>query len=105
MNQFDDREKAEERKFASKEELEFKVQAKRNRMIGAWAANLLGLVGEDADKYATSVVIADLKEAGDEDVYQKLASDFAAANIDVSEHQIRREMAELLDKARAELGA
>ncbi len=105
MTQFDDREKAEERKYANNAEIDFKLQAKRNKLLGAWAAGILGLSGEEADKYANSVVLADLKEVGDEDVYQKIASDFANAKVEISEHQIRREMANLLDKVRNELGA
>lgn len=105
MTQFDDREKAEERKYANNAEIDFKLQAKRNKLLGAWAAGILGLSGEEADKYANSVVLADLKEVGDEDVYQKIASDFANAKVEISEHQIRREMTNLLDKVRNELGA
>ena len=105
MTQFDDREKAEERKFANNAEMEFKIQAKRNKLLGIWAAGLLGLGGDEAEKYANSVIIADLKEVGEEDLYQKLATDFANAKIEVSEHQIRREMVNLLDKVRSDLGA
>ena len=105
MTQFDDREKAEERKFATKEEAEFKANARRNKLVGLWAAQLLGLEGDKANAYASSLVVEDLKEADDQDVLNKLKSDFAAAKIDVSEHQIEREMAKSLEQARSELGA
>jgi hypothetical protein len=105
MTQFDDRERAEESRHARKEELEFKAVARRNRLIGHWAAGLLGLSGADADAYAQSVIVADFKEAGDEDVISKLKADFAAKGLDVSDHVIRRELSDRLDEARAQLAA
>ena len=103
MTQFDDREKAEERRFASKEEFEFKVAARRDKLLGLWVASKLGLEGDAAEKYATSVIVADLEEKGDEDVFRKVFADLQKANSDVSEHVVRREMETLLDQARAEL--
>jgi hypothetical protein len=105
MTQFDDREKAEERRQATKEELEFKSQARRNKLLGAWAANLMGLDGDKAESYASSLVVEDLKQAGDEDVFAKVSADLKAANVEVTEHQIRREMETFLQQARTELGA
>jgi hypothetical protein len=103
MSNFDDRERAEESKYARDTELEFKATARRNKLLGAWAAEQMGLTGDAATAYATSVVAADFEEAGDEDVYRKVKADLDAKGVDVSEHQIRRTMAELLETARAQL--
>jgi hypothetical protein len=103
MNKFDEREAAEENKFARDTEFAFKVVARRNKLLGAWAAGLMGLQGDEADAYAKSVVLADFEEAGDEDVFRKVQADLAAAKLDTSEHQIRREMESLLQTAREQL--
>jgi hypothetical protein len=105
MSQFDDREKAEETLYARKEEQEFKAVARRNKLVGQWAAGLLGLEGDAVEAYATSVVVADFKEAGDEDVIAKLKADFAAKGVDVSDHVIRRTLDDKLEEARAQLGS
>lgn len=105
MSQFDDREKAEESRYARNEEQAFKAVARRNRLVGQWAAGLLGLEGDAATAYATAVVAADFKEAGDGDVIEKLRTDFAAAGLEVSDHVIRRTLDEKLDEARAQLAA
>jgi len=99
MTTFDNRENAFENKFARDEELRFKATARRNRLLGQWAAAKLGLSGAAADEYAQAVVKADFDEPGDEDVVRKLVADFAAAGLDLSEHQIRREMNELMATA------
>ncbi len=99
MTSFDNREKAYEKKFAHDAELKFKASARRNKLLGQWAAEKMGLTGDEADNYAKGVVLADLEEPGEEDVYRKIRGDFDAASIDQSEHQIRRNMAELMDKA------
>mgnify|MGYP001801311207 CR=1 FL=1 len=99
MSTCDKRQEGFENKFAHDEELRFKAEARRNKMLGAWAAEKLGLSGEEAENYAKSVLLADLEEPGDEDVYRKVMADFEAKNVDISEHQLRREMADLLDKA------
>lgn len=99
MTTFDNRENAFENKFARDEELRFKATARRNRLLGQWAAAKLGLLGAAADEYAQAVVKADFDEPGDEDVVRKLVADFAAAGLDLSEHQIRREMNELMATA------
>ncbi|PWW04377.1 hypothetical protein DFR52_1011075 [Hoeflea marina] len=96
MTDMRDREKAFENKFAHDEELKFKSMARRNKLLGLWAAELLGKTGDEAEAYAKTVVIADLEEAGDEDVYRKVRADFDAAGIDKSEHQLRSKMLELL---------
>lgn len=99
MTSFDDREKAYEKKFAHDAELKFKASARRNKLLGMWAAEKMGLTGDDVDKYAKGVVLADLEEPGDEDVFRKIRDDFKDAGIDQSDHQIRRTMDELMDKA------
>jgi hypothetical protein len=99
MTQFDDREKAFEAKFAHDSELRFKAEVRRNKLLGLWAAGLMGLTGDAAEAYAKSVVEADFAEAGDEDVYRKVKADLDAKGANVSEHQIRREMATLLETA------
>jgi hypothetical protein len=105
MSTFDKREEGFEKKFAHDEQLLFKAQARRNKMLGLWAAEKLGKSGADADAYAKTVVIADLEEAGDDDVFRKVRKDFDAAGVDQSDHQIRRTMEELLAKAVAEVKA
>lgn len=96
MTDMRDREKAFENKFAHDEELKFKSMARRNKLLGLWAAELLGKTGDEAEAYAKAVVMSDLEEAGDEDVYRKVRADFDAAGIDKSEHQLRSKMLELL---------
>lgn len=101
MTTFDKREEGFEKKFAHDEELRFKALARRNKLLGMWAAGLLGKTGPDADAYAKEVVIADLEEAGDEDVVRKLVKDLAGKG--VSDQQIREKMNELLEQAAAQV--
>lgn len=100
MSQFDDRAKAQEAKFARDGELRFKAEARRNRLLGQWAAEQMGLSGEPATAYAAEVVAADFEEAGDEDVFRKISADFAARDVQVTEAAIRAKMAELVQVAR-----
>lgn len=99
MSDFSDREKGFERKFALDEELRFKATARRNKLLGLWAAEKLGKSGADADAYAKEVVAADFIEAGDDDVLRKVQADLEAAGVAQSEHQIRRTMDELMAQA------
>lgn len=99
MSTFDKREEGFERKFAHDEELRFKASARRNKLLGLWAAELMGLSGADADAYAKQVVKADFEEAGDDDVFRKVRADFDAKSIDQSDHQLRRRMDELMAEA------
>lgn len=99
MTTFDKREEAFESKFAHDEELKFKATARRNKLLGLWAAELLGHEGDKAEEYAQSVVRADFEEPGEEDVFRKIRADFDAASIDQSDHQIRRTMNELMGQA------
>jgi hypothetical protein len=96
---FDKREEGFEAKFARDETLRFKAEARRNRLLGLWAAEKLGKTGEDAAEYAKSVVAADFEEAGEEDVFRKIRADFDAAGVNESDHQIRRTMSELMGTA------
>ncbi|WP_106752906.1 DUF1476 domain-containing protein [Pannonibacter carbonis] len=99
MSTFDNREKGFESKFAHDEELRFKATARRNKLLGLWAADLLGLSGEQADAYAKEVVRADFEEAGDEDVFRKIRGDLDKGHVEQSDHQIRRTMDELMHTA------
>ena len=99
MSTFDKRQEGFEKKFAHDEELRFKAQARRNKLLGLWAAEKLGKSGDDAEAYAMEVVKSDFEEAGDEDVFRKVRADFDANSVDQSDHQIRRSMDELLGTA------
>jgi hypothetical protein len=103
MSQFDDRERAEEARYALDQETQFKINARRNKLLGLWVANLLGITGPAAEDYAKSVVIADLEEPGDGDVIRKVLKDFAAAGFSHSEADIRNELARLLPVARQQV--
>jgi len=105
MSAFDDRKKAAENKLAHDEEMKFKVAARRNKLFGLWAAEQMGIKGDAAEKYAKDVVAADLEQAGDEDVYRKVAADLKKKGVDLSEHRIRRQMSDLLAQAAKEVGA
>ena len=105
MTTFDKREEGFEKRFAHDEELRFKANARRNKLLGLWAAEKLGLAGADADAYAKEVVVADLEEAGDDDVFRKVRKDFDAKGVPESDHQIRRTMVELMEKAIAQIKA
>jgi len=95
MTTFDKREEGFERKFALDEELRFRAEARRNKLLGLWAAEKLGISGADAEAYAKSVVQADFAEAGDEDVFRKIRGDFDAKKVAQTDHQIRRTMEEM----------
>lgn len=101
----EDREKGFERKFALDEELQFKANARRAKLVGQWAAELMGLTGSEADAYAKSVVVADLAEAGDDDLFRKIRADLDARKVEQSDHQIRRVMDEKLAEAVAQIKA
>ena len=105
MTTFDKREEGFEKQFAHDEELRFRAKARRNKLLGLWAAEKLGLSGADAEAYAKAVVMADFEEAGDHDVFGKIRKDFDAKGVAQSDHQIRRIMDELMEKAVAEIKA
>ena len=89
MTNFADRERAEEAKFARDEEMQFRVAARRNRLLGGWAAEKMGLTAVEAEAYGKAVIQADFEEAGDEDVIRKLLGDLTAAGVQVDEAEIR----------------
>lgn len=103
MTTFDNREKAFEEKFARDEEFQFRVNARRNKLLGLWAAELLKLTPEEAEAYAKSVVQADFEEAGDDDVFRKIFGDLAAQGVDVTEHRVRRAMEDSMVEARRQM--
>lgn len=103
MNTFDKRQEGFERKFAHDEELEFKASARRNKLLGLWAAELMGISGDEAESYAKEVVKSDFEEAGDDDVFRKVRGDFDAKGIDQSDHQLRRMMDELMATAKEQI--
>jgi hypothetical protein len=100
VSTFDDRENAFENKFAHDAEMQFKAEARRNKLLGLWAADLMGKTGEDATAYAREVIAADFEEAGDEDVYRKLAGDLGEL---ASETEIRSRMSEFMSLAKTQL--
>jgi hypothetical protein len=102
-NGFDEREKAFETKWAHDEELRFKVEARRDKLLGLWAAGEMGLSGAEADAYAKSLVEADMMLAGDTDVFEKLKADFAAKGIARTDHLIRGKMNEMLATAKSQV--
>jgi hypothetical protein len=103
MTTFDDRERAFEAKFAHDEDMAFRVTARRNRLLGQWAALQMKLTPEETDAYAKAVVQAEFEEAGDEDVVRKLLGDLIAAGIDTDEATVRRALDEQLIEARRQL--
>lgn len=103
MSSFDDRERAEEARYALDQETQFKVVARRNKLLGLWAAELMGLETGAAETYAKSVVIADLEEAGDGDVIRKVLADFAAAGVSQTAAAIEEQLARLTPVARDQI--
>ncbi|MCV2864166.1 DUF1476 domain-containing protein [Albidovulum sediminicola] len=100
MTTFDERENAFENKFAHDEELRFKAEARRNKLLGLWAAGLLGKAGDEAAAYAKEVVVSDFEEAGDEDVFRKVAGDLGDRADEVT---IRAKMFELMEEAKRQI--
>ena len=103
MTTFDERERAYEAHYALDQELEFKAQSRRDRMLGEWAGDLLGLSGEALEAYVASVIKAEFREPGDDDVFQKVLADLADKEVDILPHQLRERMDALMAKARAEV--
>ncbi len=100
MTDFKDRERAEEAKYAFDEENAFKVAARRNRLLGHWAAEMMGLTAEETEAYAKAVVQADFEEAGDEDVIRKLLGDLTSSGVDIDEGAVRAALEEKSVEAR-----
>ena len=103
MTTFDKREQAFEAHFALDQEQEFKAQARRDRQLALWAAERLGLSGGETENYVLAVMRADLKEPGDNDVFQKVLADLAEKGVEVLPHELRERMDALLDAARREI--
>jgi hypothetical protein len=105
MSSFDDREKQFEAKFQHDQELQFKVTARRNRLLGEWAGGLMGFSGDDLKAYAGEVVQSDFDKPGDEDVLEKVLGDLNGKNIQVNNHQLRKQMDDLLIEAKKQVMA
>ena len=103
MTTFKDREKAFEDKYKHDQELQFKVEVRRNKLLGLWAAELLGRSGAEADAYAKEVVASDFEEPGDADLVRKLLGDLEKQGIEMSEHRLRKKMDELLTLAKEQV--
>ena len=103
MSSFEDRQKGFEAKYAHDAEMQFKAEARRNKLLGLWAAEKMGLSGDEAEGYAKEVIAADFEEVGDEDVYRKVSADLEAKAAGVSEQEIRDQMVALLGEAKAQL--
>jgi hypothetical protein len=103
MAGFDERKKGQEAKFAHDAELRFRAEARRNRLLGVWAAEQMGLSGDQAKEYAAEVVASDFEEAGDEDVFRKVSGDLKAKGSAITEEEIRQKMAELVQTARDQI--
>jgi hypothetical protein len=103
MTTFDKREEGFEKQFAHDEELRFKASARRNKLLGLWAAEKMGLTGNDAEAYAKEVVMADFQEPGDQDVFRKIRQDCDARKVAVADQDIRRVMDELMAQAVAQI--
>ncbi len=99
MSGFDKRREGYESKFAHDQDLKFKATARRNKLLGLWAADKMGITGDAAAEYAKEVVKSDFEEAGDDDVFRKIRKDFDAKSVAISDHQIRREMEDLMATA------
>lgn len=105
MTTFDKREEGFEKQFAHDEDLRFKATARRNKLLGKWAAEKQGLSGAEAEAYAKEVVVADFEEAGEDDVFRKIRGDFDAKGVKLSDQDIRSQMHELLAQAVTEIKA
>jgi len=105
MTTFDKREEGFEKKFAHDEELRFKANARRNKLLGLWAAEKLGITGDAANAYAKEVVMSDFEESGDNDVFKKVRNDLDAKGVALSDQDLRRAMIDMMEKAIAEIKA
>jgi hypothetical protein len=103
MSTFDEREKSFENKYKRDQELQFKVMARRAKLLGHWAAELMGLKGAAAESYAKQVVVSDFDVPGDQDLFDKVQADLKAHNIAIPEHRLRKQMDELLETAKQEI--
>jgi hypothetical protein len=100
---FEKRERAQEAKFAHDQEMDFRVSARRDKLLGLWAAELMDMKGGDAQAYARQIVLTDVDQPGDDDVFQRVKSDLETAKVEVSDHDLRRKMDSLLRLAREQM--
>ena len=105
MNSFDDRKKGQQDKYARDQEFEFKAISRRNKLLGLWAANELGLSGDEAESYAKTIVVAYFDKPSEEGIFRKVHGDLQEKGIDVSEHRIRRQVDDLLSEARKQVAS
>ncbi len=105
MSTFDEREKGFEAKYKHDQDLQFRVMARRNKLLGLWAAELMAIAGADAETYAKEVVVSDFERPGDDDVLEKVHGDLIAKGLDLSGPDVRKEMERLLDVARQQIEA
>ena len=103
MTTFDERQKSFEKKFEHDQELQFKANARKNKLLGLWAAGLLGKTGDDAEAYAKEVVLADFEKPGDHDVLHKLMRDLAAVGKPLEDHTIRKQAERLMAEAKQQV--
>jgi len=103
MTTFDEREKAFEKQFEHDQELQFKVNVRKNKLLGLWAAGLMGKTGADAEAYAKDIVLVEFERAGDHDVIGKLVADLAAAGKPMEDHTIRRQAERLRPEAKKQV--
>lgn len=103
MSTFDKRKKEEEAKYKRDEDLKFKVTARRNKLLGLWAAEQMKITGADADAYAKQVVASDFEKPGDSDVVEKVLKDLGAKGVSIDEHRLRKEMTRLMEVARQQV--
>jgi len=105
MTTFDERERSYEKKFAMDEELRFKAEARRNKAVGQWAAEKLGLTGAEVDEYVKSVRKADLAEKGDDDVFRKIRKDFDEKGVKISDPELQKKLADTMSEVMTVLAA
>lgn len=103
MKPFDDRKNHAEKQFVSRAELEFKIEARRNKLLGLWVADLIGKTGDDIMPYVMEVIKSDMEEPGDEDVFRKVKQDIIASGVQMSDVEIRERMGVFLTEARAQV--
>ncbi|MFZ4121214.1 MAG: DUF1476 domain-containing protein [Caulobacterales bacterium] len=103
MSGFDERERAQETKYQLDQEQEFKAHARRAKLVGLWAAEQMGLSKEEGEAYAKTVILADLEEAGEDDIFRKIRKDLDDKKVAQTDHQIRARMSELLETARLQV--
>ena len=103
MTTFDKREKGFEEKYKHDQELQFKIEVRRGKLLGLWVAEMLGKTGDEAEAYARDVVAADFEEPGDDDIVRKVMADFQDAGSDFSEHRLRKKLEEFLEIAKEQI--